>query len=117
MQRRGKQSVIMNKKTIRDLNVSGKRVLVHADFNVPLANGAVSDDTRLRAALPTIHYLMDHQAKTIVCSHLGRPKGKPNPAYSLGPVSVRLSQLLSREVRLAPDCVGPAVQSMVNVES
>jgi phosphoglycerate kinase len=104
----------MNKKTIRDLNVSGRRVLVRVDFNVPLENGAVSDDTRLRAALPTIHYLMDHKAKTILCSHLGRPKGKPNPAYSLGPVSVRLSQLVGRAVRMAPDCVGPAVQGMVN---
>jgi phosphoglycerate kinase len=114
MQRQGKQSVIMNKKTIRDLNVSGRRVLVRVDFNVPLENGAVGDDTRLRAALPTIHYLMDHKAKTILCSHLGRPKGKPNPAYNLGPVSVRLSQLVGRAVRMAPDCVGPAVQGMVN---
>ena len=104
----------MNKKTIRDIDVAGKRVLVRVDFNVPLEHGAVSDDTRIRAALPTIHYLMDHQAKTILCSHLGRPKGKPNSAYSLGPVSVRLSQLLGREVRMAPDCIGPAVQGMVN---
>jgi phosphoglycerate kinase len=104
----------MNKKTIRDLNVSGRRVLVRVDFNVPLENGAVGDDTRLRAALPTIHYLMDHEAKTILCSHLGRPKGKPNPAYSLGPISIRLSQLVGRAVRTAPDCVGPAVQGMVN---
>jgi phosphoglycerate kinase len=104
----------MNKKTIRDIDVAGKRVLVRVDFNVPLEHGAVSDDTRIRAALPTIHYLMDHQAKTILCSHLGRPKGKPNSAYSLGPVSVRLSQLLGRKVRTAPDCIGPVVQGMVN---
>jgi phosphoglycerate kinase len=104
----------MNKKTVSDVDVAGKRVLVRVDFNVPLENGVVSDDTRMRAALPTIHYLMDHQARTILCSHLGRPKGKPNPAYSLGPVSVRLSQLLGRTVLMAPDCVGPAVQSMVN---
>src|SRR5262249_33086698 len=103
-----------NKKTIRDLDVSGKRVLVRIDFNVPLENGAVSDDTRIRAALPTIQYLIDHKAKTILCSHLGRPKGKPNPVYSLGPVCVRLSQLLGREVRIAPDCVGPAVQGVVS---
>lgn len=104
----------MHKKTVRALHVAGQRVLVRVDFNVPLANGAVSDDTRLRAALPTIQYLMDHKAKTIVCSHLGRPQGKPNPAYSLGPVRVRLSQLLNREVPMAPDCVGPSVQAMVN---
>jgi phosphoglycerate kinase len=104
----------MNKKIIRDVDVASKRVLVRVDFNVPLENGVVSDDTRIRAALPTIHYLLDHQAKTILCSHLGRPKGTPNPAYSLGPVSVRLSQLLGRAVRMAPDCVGPAVQGMVN---
>jgi phosphoglycerate kinase len=104
----------MNKKTIRDVDVAGKRVLVRVDFNVPLENGGVSDDTRMRAALSTIHYLMDHKAKTILCSHLGRPTGKPNPAYSLGLVGVRLSQLLSREVRMAPDCIGPVVQGMVN---
>jgi len=104
----------MNKKTIRDINVGGKCVLVRVDFNVPLENGVVSDDTRIRGALPTLQYLMDHHAKTIVCSHLGRPKGKLNPAYSLGPVSARLSQLVGRAVRIAPDCVGPAVQGMVN---
>jgi phosphoglycerate kinase len=104
----------MNKKTIRDLDVVGKRVLVRVDFNVPLENGTVSDHTRIRAALPTIQYLIDHKAKTILCSHLGRPKGKPDPAYSLGPVGVRLSQLLEREVRTAPDCVGPVVQDLVN---
>ena len=104
----------MNKKTVRDIDVSGKRVLVRVDFNVPLENGTVSDDTRIRAALPTIQYLIDHKAKTILCSHLGRPKGKPDPAYSLGPVSIRLSQLLGREVRTAPDCIGPAVQNMVH---
>ena len=104
----------MNKKTVRDLDVVGKRVLVRVDFNVPLENGTVSDDMRIRAALPTIQYLIDHKAKTILCSHLGRPKGKPDPAYSLSPVSIRLSQLLGREVRTAPDCIGPAVQNMVH---
>ena len=97
----------MNKKTVCDLDVVGKRVLVRVDFNVPLENGTVSDDTRIRAALPTIQYLIDHKAKTILCSHLGRPKGKPDPAYSLGPVGACLSQLLKREVQTAPDCVGP----------
>jgi len=104
----------MNKKTIRDIDVSGKHALVRVDFNVPLENGTVSDETRIRAALPTIRYLIDHKAKTILCSHLGRPKGKPDPAYSLGPVGVRLSQLLDQEVRTAPDCVGPAVQNLVS---
>src|SRR5215213_5201266 len=103
----------MNKKTVRDIDVAGKRVLVRVDFNVPLENGTVSDDTRIRAALPTIQHLIDSKAKTILCSHLGRPKGKPDSAYSLSPVSVRLSQLLGREVRTAPDCVGTAVQDIV----
>jgi len=103
----------MTKKTIRDLDVAGKRVLVRVDFNVPLENGAVGDDTRIQAALPTIQYLIDQKAKTILCSHLGRPKGKPDPAYSLSPVGVRLSQLLGREVRTAPDCVGPSVLDLV----
>jgi phosphoglycerate kinase len=102
----------MNKKTLRDVDVSGKRVLVRVDFNVPLEHSTVTDDTRIRAALPTIQYLLDHKAKTILCSHLGRPKGKPDPAYSLRPVGVRLGQLLGREVPTAPDCVGPAVQDM-----
>jgi len=103
----------MNKKTLRDIDVSGKRVLVRVDFNVPLENGAVSDDTRIRAALPTIQYLIEQGAKAILCSHLGRPKGKPNPAYSLKPVGERLSQHLSRPVRVAPGCVGPAVEEIV----
>jgi phosphoglycerate kinase len=94
--------------------VAAKRVLVRVDFHVPLENGVVGDDTWIRAALPTLQYLMDHHAKTIVCSHLGRPKGKPNPASSLGPVSIRVSQLLGRAVQITPDCVGPAVQGMVN---
>ncbi len=104
----------MNKKTVSDIDVAGKRVLVRVDFNVPLENGTVSDDTRIRAALPTIQYLIDNKAKTILCSHLGRPKGKPDPAYSLRPVGACLSQLLKREVQAAPDCVGPAVQNLVN---
>jgi phosphoglycerate kinase len=103
----------MNKKTLRDIDVSGKRVLVRVDFNVPLENGAVSDDTRIRAALPTIQYLIDHKARTILCSHLGRPKGKPDAKYSLAPAAERLGQLLHRPVRMAPDCVGPAVTNLV----
>src|SRR4051812_35785719 len=109
------ENVAMNKKTIRDIDVSGKRVLVRVDFNVPLENGAVSDDTRIRAALPTIQHLIDHKAKTILCSHLGRPKGKPDPTYSLSPVGVRLSQLLGRAVRTTSDCVGVVVQDVVRL--
>jgi phosphoglycerate kinase len=104
----------MNKKTVRDIGISGKRVLVRVDFNVPLEAGAVSDDTRIQAALPTIHYLVAHGGKTILCSHLGRPQGKPDPAHSLRPVAARLSQLLNRPVQMASDCIGRGVRDMVN---
>jgi phosphoglycerate kinase len=102
----------MNKKTIDDIDVAGKRVLVRVDFNVPLEDGAVSDDTRIRAALPTIQRLLENGAKPILCSHLGRPKGKPDAKYSLKPVAERLARLLSRPVEMAPDCVGRAVEEM-----
>jgi phosphoglycerate kinase len=103
----------MKKKTVCDVDVAGKRVLVRVDFNVPLEDGTVSDDARIRAALPTIRWLIDHGALPILCSHLGRPKGKPEPAYSLATVAKRLSELLDRPVRMAPDCVGPAVERLV----
>lgn len=103
----------MPKKTVRDIPVAGKRVLVRVDFNVPLENGRVADDTRIRAALPTIEYLVTQGAKTILCSHLGRPQGKPDPRYSLQPVAERLGQLLQRAVPLAPNCVGPQVAALV----
>jgi phosphoglycerate kinase len=102
----------MNKKTVNDIDVANKRVLVRLDLNVPLENGAVSDDTRIRAAVPTIRFLLEHDAIPILCSHLGRPKGKPDPKYSLRPVAERLGQLLGCPVKMAPDCVGPVVEVM-----
>lgn len=100
----------MDKATVRDIAVRGKRALVRVDFNAPLdAGGAITDDTRIRAALPTIRYLLENGAAVILMSHLGRPKGKVNPEYSLKPVAARLSELLGQPVALAPDCVGPAV--------
>ena len=104
----------LNKKTLRGTDVQGRRVLVRVDFNVPLENGGVADDTRLQAALPTLRFLIDRQAKLVLCSHLGRPKGKPNPADSLGPVADRLGQLLEKPVQMAPDCVGPAVEHLID---
>lgn len=101
----------MNKKTVRDVEVAGKRALVRVDFNVPLQNGAVGDDTRIRAALPTIAYLISHGAAVILCSHLGRPKGQPDPAFSLRPVAARLSELLGKPVGFCPELVGPAAQA------
>jgi len=98
----------MNKKSVKDVGVRGKRVLVRADFNVPLdEQGQITDDTRIRASLPTIEYLVTEGARVILTSHLGRPKGKVNPKYSLAPVAKRLSELLKQDVQLLGDCVGP----------
>jgi phosphoglycerate kinase len=103
----------MGKATVRDIDVRGKRALVRVDLNAPQdASGAITDDTRLRASLPTIQYLLDHGAAVILMSHLGRPKGRVDPKYSLRPVAARLSELLGRPVPLAPDCVGPQVEAM-----
>lgn len=106
----------MNKKTIEDIEVNGKRVLVRVDFNVPQdETGRITDDRRIRAALPTIQYLTNHGAKTILVSHLGRPKGKPEDRerFTLKPAAERLSELLGKPVPLAPDCIGQEVQKMV----
>src|SRR5579871_4835965 len=104
----------MNKKTIEDIDVTGKRVLARVDFNVPQdETGKITDDKRIVAALPTIQYLIHHGAKTILVSHLGRPKGV-TPRYTLAPVAARLSQLLGKEVPLLPDSVGPEVAAKVN---
>ena len=95
------------KMTVRDLHVRGKKVLVRCDFNVPLKDGVITDDTRIVAALPTIQYLLDNGAALILCSHLGRPKNGFEPAFSLKPVAERLAELLGRPVQLAADVVGP----------
>ncbi|HQE65714.1 MAG TPA: phosphoglycerate kinase [Bacillota bacterium] len=103
----------MNKKSIQEIDVDSKKVLVRVDFNVPLdENGTITDDRRIREALPTIRYLREHNAKVILMSHLGRPKGKFNMKYSLKPVAERLSEKLGAEVRLAGDVIGDAVQAM-----
>ena len=104
----------MNKKTIRDIDVAGKRVLVRVDLNVPLDKaGNVTDDTRIRAALPTIQYLCDKGARVILCSHLGRPKGKVADEFRLTPVAKRLSELLGMPVVKTDDCIGPEVEKTV----
>ena len=105
----------MNKKTVKDINVKGKKVLVRCDFNVPLdENGKITDNTRITAALPTIKYLMDNGAKVILCSHLGRPKGEVNEKYSLKPVVDELSKLLSTEVKFAKDITGASAKTVTS---
>ena len=103
--------------SIRDLDLNGKRVFIRVDFNVPLQKNEKGDmeitsDKRIKASLPTIQYALEHGAGVILASHLGRPKGKPNPDMSLKPVAARLQELLGREVKMAPDCVGPEVEAM-----
>src|ERR1700733_16033781 len=104
----------MPKISIRDLDLKGKTAFIRVDFNVPLAPGGqeITSDKRVRASLATIQYALDHGAGVILASHLGRPKGKPNPEMSLKPVATRLAQLLGRAVKMAPDCVGPEVEGM-----
>ena len=106
----------MSKKTVRDINVAGKKVLVRCDFNVPIDSqtGKITDNRRIRAAIPTIQYLLDNNAKVILCSHLGRPKGEVNPKYSLKPVAEELSKLLGKEVKLAKDVIGPDAEELTS---
>ncbi|HXH86009.1 MAG TPA: phosphoglycerate kinase, partial [Nitrospira sp.] len=104
----------LHKQTIDDLSLSGKRVIIRADFNVPLDDSLqISDDTRIRSTLPTINRVVDEGGKVILCSHLGRPKGKFDPKYSLAPVAKRLGRLLRKDVIFAPDCIGPVIESLV----
>jgi phosphoglycerate kinase len=108
----------MSKLSIRDLDLDGKRVFVRVDFNVPIKGGVIGDDTRIRASVPTIAYALDHGARVILASHLGRPKGKPAPEYSLKPVASRLEKLLGRSVIFADDCIGePAARAAAEAQA
>ena len=102
----------MDKKTVRDVDLKGKRVLMRVDFNVPMKDGAVSDDKRIRASLPTIQYVLEQGASLILMSHLGRPKGGPDPEFSLKAAAEALGKLLEKPVRMAPDCVGAEVEAL-----
>ena len=105
----------MTKLTVRDIDVKDKRVLVRVDFNVPMNEdtGVITDDSRIRASLPTIQYLVDHKAKVILCSHLGRPKGAPEAKFSLAPVAKRLAELIGKPVAITSDCIGPEAENAV----
>lgn len=105
-------SSALNKMTVEDFDVKGKRVLVRCDFNVKMENGVITSDKRIVASLPTIQYLIKNGAKVILCSHLGRPKGQVNPEFSMKPVAARLSELLGLKVKMADDVVGPSAQAL-----
>src|SRR5262245_26785901 len=104
----------MPKLTIRDLDLKSKRVFVRVDFNVPIKDGRIGDDTRIRASTPTITYALEHGATVILASHLGRPKGAPNPQYTLRPIAARVAELAGRPVPFADDCVGEAAKRAVD---
>ena len=103
---------VLNKKSVEDIDVKGKKVLVRCDFNVKMENGVITSDKRIVASLPTIKYLIDHGAKVILCSHLGRPKGEFNPEFSLAPVAKRLGELLGQDVKMAKDVVGDSAKKL-----
>lgn len=105
---------MFSKQTIRDITLKDKRVLLRADYNVPVADGKITDDYRIQQSLPTIRYMLEHGAKLVICSHLGRPKGPRDDANSLFPVAKRLSELLGKKVAFVPDCVGPRVDKAVS---
>ena len=106
---------VLGKLSIDELNIRGKKLFIRADFNVPFDdNLRITDDSRIRSTLPTINYAIDEGARIILASHLGRPKGKPDPRYSLAPVAKRLQRLLDKDVVFAPDCIGPQVESLVS---
>ncbi len=107
------EAKVMNKKSIRDIDVKGKRVFCRVDFNVPLKDGVIQDETRIQAALPTIKHLIDGGAKVILASHLGRPKGEKNPEFSLAPVAARLGELLGKDVPLVEEAYGPVAEEAV----
>ena len=102
---------MFSKQSVKDVDVKGKKVLVRVDFNVPLKDGVVTDDTRIQAALPTINFLLDGGAAVILCSHLGRPKDEPDPAFSLKPVAAYLGKVMGKKVAFAEDCIGPAAEA------
>jgi phosphoglycerate kinase len=104
----------LRKQTIDDVVLRDKRVIIRADFNVPLDDShQITDDTRIRSTLPTINRAIDDGAKVILCSHLGRPNGKFDLTYSLAPVAKRLGRLMGKDILFAPDCIGPAVEALV----
>lgn len=105
---------MFTKKTINDVDIAGKRILLRADYNVPLENGTITDDYRIKQSVETVQALLDKNVRLVICSHLGRPDGKPDKNLSLAPVAKRLSELLGREVQMAPDCVGDETQKMVD---
>src|SRR5690348_1411468 len=102
----------MAKLSVKNLDVNGKLVLLRVDFNVPLADGGVADDARITASLPTLRYLREHGARVVMCAHLGRPKGKPDPKYSLKPVAEHLERLIGANVGFCPETVGATAREM-----